>query len=461
MQVHPSRMQHVPDHDRNSRPRAHDYHDDRQLPPHLARPDHERGDRRASPAYDDYPRRDHRNDRLTPERQLEPAHHQPYGGYGPRAGGGGGGYQGGGPDQGNGYGYGPRGGHGGGGGPPPPRGRGGPGGGAGGDQFFEARRKERDNSSITIWPPSPRTPEPEDSRDSKSKSRSKHSSSRHSKHHKSSSHRRSSRRSPSPSSSSGSESDDGDRRRSKSSRSKHRSSRHGRSDKERERSSRKRSASAAASHRGDDDRSGSDSDADEDRHRRSKRRHSSSRAESSGPSTALVPASTGNGDDDDEWVEKPSTSALGDGALGSDDEVGPMPLTGPGSSKASRSAYGGALRPGEGAAMAAYAADGQRIPRRGEIGMETEQIEKYEQAGFVMSGSRHKRMNAVRVRKENQVISAEEKRGILQLAAAEKAKRENEIVASFREMVDQKLQGAPTQSGEGEGGGRGSGRSSR
>lgn len=35
--------------------------------------------------------------------------------------------------------------------------------------------------------------------------------------------------------------------------------------------------------------------------------------------------------------------------------------------------------------------------------METEQIEKYEQAGFVMSGSRHKRMNAVRVRKENQV----------------------------------------------------------
>ncbi|GAA5827539.1 hypothetical protein JCM3770_005991, partial [Rhodotorula araucariae] len=41
-----------------------------------------------------------------------------------------------------------------------------------------------------------------------------------------------------------------------------------------------------------------------------------------------------------------------------------------------------------------------------------------------------------------QVISAEEKRGILQLAAAEKAKRENEIVASFREMVDQKLGGS-------------------
>jgi hypothetical protein len=59
--------------------------------------------------------------------------------------------------------------------------------------------------------------------------------------------------------------------------------------------------------------------------------------------------------------------------------------------------------------------------------MESEQIEKFEQAGYVMSGSRHRRMNAVRVRKENQVISAEEKRGILQLAAQEKVKRENEV----------------------------------
>jgi len=59
--------------------------------------------------------------------------------------------------------------------------------------------------------------------------------------------------------------------------------------------------------------------------------------------------------------------------------------------------------------------------------MESDQIEKFEQQGYVMSGSRHRRMNAVRVRKENQVISAEEKRGILQLAAQEKVKRENEV----------------------------------
>ncbi|BGP50421.1 hypothetical protein JCM10450v2_006340 [Rhodotorula kratochvilovae] len=416
MQVHPSRLQHVPQDDRTSRPRAHDYHDEpssssaREPPPHLA----QRGDRRGSPSYGEYqqPRYPdcggggggdgYRRERLTPERELG------YGGGGGQRGGYGGGQGG---QGGQGYGgYGPRGGDGGGGygqrgggGGGPPRG------GGGGDQFFESRRKERDNSNISIWPPSPRTPEPEDSRDrdgkdSKSKSRSKHSS----RHKSSSSRHHRSRRSPSPSS--GSDSDDSRRHR-------HRSSRH--------RSSRKRSASP-----------------DEERDRRErKRRHSSSaRAVSAtpSPSAGALVTTGGGGDDDDEWVEKPTAAVLG----GSDaeEEVGPMPLSGPGASKG-RNAYGGALRPGEGAAMAAFAADGQRIPRRGEIGMETEQIEKFEKAGFVMSGSRHKRMNAVRVRKENQVISAEEKRGILQLAAAEKAKRENEIVASFREMVDQKLQG--------------------
>lgn len=77
--------------------------------------------------------------------------------------------------------------------------------------------------------------------------------------------------------------------------------------------------------------------------------------------------------------------------------------------------------------MAAFVEDGARIPRRGEIGMDSTTIEKFEQAGYVMSGSRHRRMNAVRVRKENQVISAEEKRGILKLQAEEKAKRENQV----------------------------------
>lgn len=51
--------------------------------------------------------------------------------------------------------------------------------------------------------------------------------------------------------------------------------------------------------------------------------------------------------------------------------------------------FGKALLPGEGAAMAAYIAEGKRIPRRGEIGLTPEEITAYEDVGFVMSGSRY------------------------------------------------------------------------
>jgi len=47
-------------------------------------------------------------------------------------------------------------------------------------------------------------------------------------------------------------------------------------------------------------------------------------------------------------------------------------------------------------------------------------------------------MNAVRLRKENQVISAEEQRNLIHLKIEEKAKRENQILADFKEMVNQK-----------------------
>jgi NF-kappa-B-activating protein C-terminal domain len=56
--------------------------------------------------------------------------------------------------------------------------------------------------------------------------------------------------------------------------------------------------------------------------------------------------------------------------------------------------------------MAAYAKSGQRIPRRGEIGMTSEEIKTFEKVGYVMSGNRHSRMNAIRQRKENQVCGA-------------------------------------------------------
>ena len=103
--------------------------------------------------------------------------------------------------------------------------------------------------------------------------------------------------------------------------------------------------------------------------------------------------------------------------------------------------YGGALRPGEGTAMAQYAAEGKRIPRRGEVGLKAEEIEEFESQGFVMSGSRHKRMNAVRIRKENQVYSAEEKRALAMFNFEERQQRENTILAEFKSMMASKLGG--------------------
>lgn len=84
---------------------------------------------------------------------------------------------------------------------------------------------------------------------------------------------------------------------------------------------------------------------------------------------------------------------------------------------------------GEAEAMAAFAAAGERIPRRGEIGIDSDKIQAFEDAGYVMSGNRNKRMNAVRLRKENQVINAEEKRAILNLQREEKLRKEGAIIS--------------------------------
>lgn len=50
--------------------------------------------------------------------------------------------------------------------------------------------------------------------------------------------------------------------------------------------------------------------------------------------------------------------------------------------------FGHALLPGEGAAMAEYVKAGKRIPRRGEIGLTSNEIADFEKSGYVMSGSR-------------------------------------------------------------------------
>ena len=127
-----------------------------------------------------------------------------------------------------------------------------------------------------------------------------------------------------------------------------------------------------------------------------------------------------------------------------DDDIGPQPLPmsnaamGGASATTVTSNYGKALLPGEGQALAAYVQQNQRIPRRGEIGYSSTEIEQYEHSGFVMSGSRHARMNAVRLRKENQVYSAEEKRALALITMEEQKQKESGLMEDFRKMLQEK-----------------------
>ncbi len=121
-----------------------------------------------------------------------------------------------------------------------------------------------------------------------------------------------------------------------------------------------------------------------------------------------------------------------------DDVVGPRPLPSVDELDEARGGsldYGGALRPGEGAAIAQYVQKNMRIPRRGEVGWSGDDIEKLENTGYVMSGSRHKRMNAIRLRKENQVYTAEEKRALALITYEERQQKENAILGEFRSML--------------------------
>lgn len=115
--------------------------------------------------------------------------------------------------------------------------------------------------------------------------------------------------------------------------------------------------------------------------------------------------------------------------------VGPMPLP----RAEGHISYGGALRPGEGDAIAQYVQQGKRIPRRGEVGLSADEIQKFENLGYVMSGSRHQRMNAIRIRKENQVYSAEDKRALAMFNYEEKAKREQKVMADLQRLVQRHI----------------------
>lgn len=159
--------------------------------------------------------------------------------------------------------------------------------------------------------------------------------------------------------------------------------------------------------------------------KKKKRRHSSE--SSSEESTNEKRDEMSN--EKDEWTEK----SLSENVI-----VGPLPVSISKVQETTLKDYGEALLPGEGEAMAQFVKAGKRIPRRGEIGLTSNEIEAYEDAGYVMSGSRHRRMEAVRLRKENQVYSADEKRALAMYNREEKAKRENKVLADFRELVQTK-----------------------
>ena len=162
-----------------------------------------------------------------------------------------------------------------------------------------------------------------------------------------------------------------------------------------------------------------------------KKRDRSSSSDESSDATSSGEDEKKNGKEEEFILSKPKSNQESD----EDSQIGPLPKT---SAQLNVRDLGKALLPGEGAAMAAYVAEGKRIPRRGEIGLTSEEIEQFEEVGYVMSGSRHRRMEAVRMRKENQIYSADEKRALQMFNREERMKRENKILSQFKDMIKAK-----------------------
>ncbi|TFK53727.1 DUF926-domain-containing protein [Heliocybe sulcata] len=322
--------------------------------------------------------------------------------------------------------------------------------GGGGADFLDSRRQQRESATVDIWPPSPKAPARDLSppRDSKS-------------------HKKSKKRRHYDSDSDVTDSEEERRRRERKDRKRSRKEK----DREHERSREQRKHRSRSRRRDYSDDEDSDKDARDRRSKEKEHRHrSQTKSKSRARSLERAKSPPRTPDDEDEWVEAPPAAPVLAAAApashnaasismpppsskskaavqpeeddDSDDEVGPQPVYKPtGNRKFDERQYGGALLRGEGSAMAAFLQDGTdvRIPRRGEIGLTSDEIAQFESVGYVMSGSRHKRMNAVRMRKENQVISAEEKRGILKLQKEERERREAILREEFSQLVEDRL----------------------
>ena len=94
------------------------------------------------------------------------------------------------------------------------------------------------------------------------------------------------------------------------------------------------------------------------------------------------------------------------------------------------------INPKEAHLFAKYIKEGKRIPRRGEVGITSEQIAYYESVGYVMSGSRHKKMNAIRQKIEGKVYSTEDKRALVLFNLEESLKKEKKIIDNFKTIIN-------------------------
>ncbi|KAF8907842.1 ras-induced vulval development antagonist-domain-containing protein [Gymnopilus junonius] len=302
-------------------------------------------------------------------------------------------------------------------------------GGSAGANFLEARRAQREAQTTNVWPTSPKAPYKELSPERKNDTDSEEERNREKKERKRARRAR--------------EKED---RKEKKHRRSHRSRRHRTSDDESEsednRDRRHRSRSERRSRSRTHDRSKSKSRSVRPRSRtpvRADKMDMDAAKAKSSPTSAPPLAAAGHIASDSRAV---STVY---GSDSEEDDVGPQPMrkAKSGLKRFDERAYGGALLRGEGSAMAAFLQEGteSRIPRRGEIGLTSDEIAKFEEVGYVMSGSRHRRMNAVRMRKENQVISAEEKRGILKLQREERERKEAILRDEFSQLVTEKLKG--------------------
>eukprot|EP00933_Yihiella_yeosuensis_P034346 TRINITY_DN27836_c0_g2_i1.p1 TRINITY_DN27836_c0_g2~~TRINITY_DN27836_c0_g2_i1.p1 ORF type:complete len:515 (+),score=171.57 TRINITY_DN27836_c0_g2_i1:57-1601(+) len=207
----------------------------------------------------------------------------------------------------------------------------------------------------------------------------------------------------------------------------------------------------------DAEKEGGKKDKKDKKDKKKKKKAKSSSSESESESSASSSGETVL-EEEVEWVEiQPRGQGDSKYAAGytyeSDDEgFGPQPASQQemiNNMSQSKGSYGGYLLPGEGDAMAEYVKSGQRIPRRGEVGINADEIEGLETLGYVMSGSRHRRMNAVRIRKENQVYSAEEKRALAMYNFEEKANRESMLVGELREMLEKRQKAIANEVGDG------------